>query len=48
MSKIEKIIEKFNNSNAGQKYEDCEKVILYLGYTIRKDVLKVWELNNDK
>lgn len=35
MEKIEKIIQKFKKSDAGQKYEDCEKVLIYLGYTHR-------------
>ena len=35
MDKVEKIIEKFKKSDAGQKYEDCEKVLVYLGFTLR-------------
>lgn len=35
MDNAEKIILKFKKSDAGQKYEDCEKVLIYLGYTHR-------------
>jgi len=35
MDKVEKLIQSFKTSDAGQKYEDCEKVLLYLGYSLR-------------
>lgn len=35
MDRVEKIVEKFKKSDAGQKYEDCEKVLIYLGYALR-------------
>ena len=35
MSKVEKIINKFKQSNAGQKFEDCEKVLLHLGFELK-------------
>lgn len=36
MDKIEKIIEKFKKSEAGNKYEDCEKILLYLGFVLKR------------
>ena len=36
MGKIEKIIEKFRRTLAGHSYEDCEKVLLSIGYKLRK------------
>lgn len=36
MSSTDKIIEKFLKTDAGQKYEDCEKVLLYLGYVLKR------------
>ncbi len=35
MSKIEKIIKNFKNSNKGQSFEDCIKVLTVLGYEMR-------------
>ncbi len=35
MDKVEKIVRKFNKSDAGQSYEDCEKILLSLGYSLR-------------
>ena len=35
MSQVEKIIQKFKSSDAGHKYEDCEKVLVFLGYSLR-------------
>ncbi len=32
--KIEKIISKFKNSNKGQSFEDCVKVLIAKGYTM--------------
>jgi predicted RNA binding protein YcfA (HicA-like mRNA interferase family) len=36
MDKVDKIINKFRNSDAGHRFEDCEKVILYLGYELKR------------
>lgn len=36
MSKVEKLIQKFKESDAGQKYEDCEKILLSLGYELKR------------
>jgi len=36
MSKVDKIIEKFKKTPAGHSYEDCEKVLLAIGYKLRK------------
>lgn len=36
MSKVDKIIEKFKRSNAGQKFEDCEKVLFALGFVLKR------------
>ncbi len=35
MRKAEKIIEKFKRSNKGQKFEDCAKVLEFLGYKMK-------------
>lgn len=35
MSNSNKIIQKFKSSNKSHKYEDCEKVLLSLGYVIK-------------
>jgi predicted RNA binding protein YcfA (HicA-like mRNA interferase family) len=36
MDNVEKIIQKFQKTDAGQKYEDCEKVLLCLGYVLKR------------
>jgi len=36
MSKVEKIIEKFRNSDTGHRFEDCEKVIIHLGFELKR------------
>ncbi|MDR1326813.1 MAG: type II toxin-antitoxin system HicA family toxin [Heliobacteriaceae bacterium] len=36
MSKIEKIIEKMQHSQHGHKFEDCEKVLLSLGFKMKE------------
>ena len=36
MGNSEKIIKKFQHSNAGQRFEDCEKVLLALGFVLKR------------
>lgn len=36
MNNIEKIIQKFKQTNAGQKFEDCEKVLFELGFVLKR------------
>ena len=36
MNKIEKIIARFKQSNSGQRFEDCEKVLFYLGFELKR------------
>jgi len=36
VDKIYKIIEKMRNSLHGHKFEDCEKVLLYLGFKMKE------------
>ena len=36
MNKIEKIITKFKQSSAGQRFEDCQRVLFYLGFELKR------------
>ncbi len=36
MSNVDKIIKKFKQSNAGQKFEDCEKILFALGFELKR------------
>jgi len=35
-NKVNKIVEKFKRTQAGHSYKDCEKVLIFLGYKLRK------------
>lgn len=34
-NKVEKIVDKFKRSNKGQRFEDCVKVLEFLGYKMK-------------
>ncbi|MDR1167362.1 MAG: type II toxin-antitoxin system HicA family toxin [Heliobacteriaceae bacterium] len=36
MSKTDKIIEKMKTSSYGHKFEDCQKVLISLGFTMKE------------
>lgn len=36
MANVDKIIKKFKQTNAGQKFEDCEKVLFALGFELKR------------
>lgn len=36
MNKVDKIIQKFKQTNAGQRFEDCEKVLFELGFELKR------------
>lgn len=48
MGKVEKIIDKFRRSLAGHSFNDCEKVLLSMGYKIRKSKGSHCQFSKDK